>query len=87
MRLERVICIGLIRLYQYGLSPILPRTCRFAPSCSDYALEAIEGHGVVLGCWLTALRLLRCHPWGGAGYDPVPDRIAWSCRQHQHFSG
>jgi len=86
MRLERAVCIGLIRVYQYGLSPILPRSCRFAPTCSEYAREAIQDHGVLLGCWLAACRLLRCHPWGGAGYDPVPDRVAWSCRHHHHLS-
>jgi putative membrane protein insertion efficiency factor len=84
MRLDRAICIGLIRIYQYGISPILPRTCRYAPSCSDYASEAIARHGAILGCWLAARRLLRCHPWGGHGYDPVPDRIGWSCPHHRH---
>ena len=72
MRLERAICIGLIRIYQYGLSPLLPRSCRFAPSCSEYAAEAIELHGIGRGGWLALRRLLRCHPWGGSGYDPVP---------------
>ncbi len=84
MRLDRAICIGLIRVYQYGVSPILPRTCRYAPTCSDYASEAIARHGAILGCWLAALRLLRCQPWGGHGYDPVPDRIGWSCPHHHH---
>lgn len=84
MRLDRAICIGLIRVYQYGVSPILPRTCRYAPTCSDYASEAIARHGAILGCWLAARRLLRCQPWGGHGYDPVPDRIGWSCPHHHH---
>jgi putative membrane protein insertion efficiency factor len=75
MRLERTLCIGLIRVYQYGLSPLLPRTCRYGPTCSEYAREAIERHGVLFGCWLAARRLLRCHPWGGHGYDPVPERV------------
>ena len=79
MRLDRTICIGLIGLYRYGVSPLLPRVCRFAPSCSEYASEAIERHGVVFGCWLAGRRLLRCHPWGGHGYDPVPHRIG-GCR-------
>jgi putative membrane protein insertion efficiency factor len=85
MRLERAICIGLIRIYQYGLSPILPRTCRFVPSCSEYAREAIERHGAIAGCCLAVRRLLRCHPWGGSGHDPVPERFARSC-QHHHLS-
>lgn len=84
MRLERAICIGLIRVYQYGISPLLPRVCRYAPSCSEYAGEAIERHGVLRGVWLAGRRLLRCHPWGGHGYDPVPERAGWSCSHHPH---
>lgn len=61
-----------IRAYQLIFSPWLPRCCRFAPSCSVYAREAIERHGVGRGLELTWQRLWRCHPWGGAGYDPVP---------------
>jgi uncharacterized protein len=53
-----------------------PSPCRFDPSCSTYALEALEGHGAVRGSWLTIRRLARCHPWGGLGWDPVPDRKA-----------
>lgn len=86
MRLERLLCLGLIRCYQYGISPILPRSCRFAPTCSAYAAEAIERHGVLGGCWLTARRLLRCHPWGGEGYDPVPDHVGAGCRHEHHLS-
>ena len=78
MRPERALLVGLIRVYQYGISPLLPRTCRFAPSCSEYGRQAILRHGVILGCALTAWRLLRCHPWGGCGDDPVPERFAWS---------
>lgn len=78
MRPERALLVGLIRVYQYGISPILPRSCRFAPTCSEYARQAIIRHGVILGCGLAAWRLLRCHPWGGCGDDPVPERIAWS---------
>jgi putative membrane protein insertion efficiency factor len=61
-----------IRLYQWTLSPLLPRSCRFAPSCSEYAAEAVLAHGLIRGSRLAARRLLRCHPWGGHGYDPVP---------------
>ena len=74
-----ILCSGLrrlvvlpIRLYQLTLSPMLPRTCRFAPSCSEYAAEAILAHGPIVGGWLALRRLARCHPWGGHGYDPVP---------------
>jgi putative membrane protein insertion efficiency factor len=62
----------LIRCYQLGLSPLLGPACRYEPSCSQYALEAVERHGVVRGLWLGARRLGRCHPLGDHGYDPVP---------------
>ena len=64
---------GMIRLYQWFLSPILGPGCRYAPSCSEYAAEAVEAHGALRGSFLALGRLLRCHPWGGSGYDPVPD--------------
>lgn len=64
--------LGLIRLYQWFLSPLLGTACRFAPSCSHYGFEAILVHGPLRGSWLTLRRLLRCHPWGGSGFDPVP---------------
>ncbi|MEM7210269.1 MAG: membrane protein insertion efficiency factor YidD [Pseudomonadota bacterium] len=62
-----------IRGYRLFLSPWLGRSCRFAPTCSEYALEALEKHGAWRGSWLTIRRLSRCHPGGGHGYDPVPD--------------
>lgn len=61
-----------VRLYQLCISPLLPPSCRFVPTCSAYAIEAIARHGVLRGGWLTLRRLARCHPWGGSGYDPVP---------------
>jgi uncharacterized protein len=63
-----------IRAYQWVLSPLLPRSCRFAPSCSEYAAEAVLAHGLWRGMALAIGRLSRCHPWGGHGYDPVPPR-------------
>ncbi|MFY7778532.1 MAG: membrane protein insertion efficiency factor YidD [Elstera sp.] len=63
---------GVIHLYRGTLSPLLPRACRFEPSCSAYGLEALSLHGAGRGSWLTLKRLCRCHPWGGYGYDPVP---------------
>ncbi|HEV2300474.1 MAG TPA: membrane protein insertion efficiency factor YidD [Stellaceae bacterium] len=63
---------GMIRAYQLGLSPVLPPSCRYLPSCSDYAAEAIARHGALQGGALALRRLCRCHPWGGSGYDPVP---------------
>ena len=66
--------IGLIRAYQLLLSPFLPASCRYHPSCSAYGAEAIARHGPLAGLWLTLRRILRCHPWGGMGFDPVPER-------------
>lgn len=68
----RVVLKSLIRLYRYFVSPMLGPNCRFYPSCSCYAEEAIEHHGIVRGSYLTARRILRCHPWHSGGYDPVP---------------
>jgi uncharacterized protein len=62
----------LIRGYQVGISPMLPAACRYTPSCSAYAAEAVRRYGAARGGWLAAKRLLRCHPWGGHGHDPVP---------------
>ena len=61
-----------IRFYQLCISPMLPASCRFVPTCSQYAIEAIMKHGIFRGSYLAIRRLLRCHPWGGSGYDPVP---------------
>jgi putative membrane protein insertion efficiency factor len=61
-----------IRLWQVTVSAVLPPSCRFTPSCSAYAIAAIERHGLAKGGWLAMRRIARCHPWGGAGYDPVP---------------
>ena len=64
--------IALIRFYQLCISPLLPQSCRYTPSCSQYGLEALRKYGPMKGLWLTFKRILRCHPWGGSGYDPVP---------------
>lgn len=61
-----------IRFYRVAISPYTPPSCRFTPTCSQYALEALKRHGALRGSWLTAKRICRCHPWGGSGYDPVP---------------
>jgi uncharacterized protein len=68
----RVVLTSLIRLYRYALSPLLGPNCRFYPSCSCYAEEALNAHGVLRGGWLSVRRILRCHPWHPGGYDPVP---------------
>ncbi|MCH2038638.1 MAG: membrane protein insertion efficiency factor YidD [Rickettsiales bacterium] len=62
----------LIKAYQYILSPLLGPRCRHTPTCSEYAMQAIETHGAVKGSWLAIKRISRCHPWGTHGYDPVP---------------
>ena len=66
------IAIALLRGYQYVFRPLLGNNCRFFPSCSDYAIEAIGRHGALHGSWLAARRIGRCHPWHPGGYDPVP---------------
>jgi len=64
--------IGIIKVYQYAISPYLMPSCRYTPSCSVYGIEAIKKHGPFKGGWLTIKRVLSCNPWGGSGYDPVP---------------
>lgn len=64
--------IFLIRFYQIVLSPLMPATCRFEPTCSQYTVEALKKHGLFYGGYLGAKRIMSCHPWGKSGYDPVP---------------
>jgi putative membrane protein insertion efficiency factor len=75
-RLAHLLAIGVLLLpiyfYRYFISPLLGVNCRFSPSCSDYAKDAIIKHGALRGGLLTVKRILKCHPWGGSGYDPVP---------------
>lgn len=71
-RLMQYPLLALIRAYQLLISPFTPPACRFNPTCSQYAREAIIRHGACAGTWLALKRLARCHPWGGAGDDPVP---------------
>jgi uncharacterized protein len=79
-----------VRAYQVIVSPLLPPSCRFLPSCSDYAIEALGRHGALLGGGLALRRLARCHPWGGSGYDPVPQAepmtSSAACRHAGHGS-
>jgi uncharacterized protein len=72
MRLVTRLAIAVIGLYQALVSPVLPRACRFAPSCSEYARQCLVLHGFWRGSWLTLRRLLRCQPWHPGGYDPPP---------------
>jgi putative membrane protein insertion efficiency factor len=75
---------ALIWGYKLLIRPVIGPRCRYLPTCSDYALEALETHGLARGLLLAAGRLLRCHPWGGSGYDPVPPLGARRCASHLH---
>lgn len=66
------ILIALVRFYQLAISPWTPAACRYTPTCSCYAIDALREHGALRGFWLAVRRIARCHPWGGFGYDPVP---------------
>lgn len=68
----KTVLIALLRLYRYAISPMLGRNCRFHPTCSEYAIEAVQRHGALRGGWLAAKRVGRCHPFNPGGYDPVP---------------
>jgi putative membrane protein insertion efficiency factor len=90
MRALALIGIVPVRAYQWFISPLLPPSCRYQPTCSAYAIEALQRHGLLRGCFLAARRLLRCHPWGGSGYDPVPGALPDSghehCAHHHHIA-
>ncbi len=64
----------LVRFYQLAISPYTPSSCRYEPSCSQYTIEALKKRGVIVGLWLSLKRIFSCHPWGGSGYDPVPNK-------------
>lgn len=64
--------IALVRIYQWVLSPLLPSSCRYTPTCSQYTVQALQKYGPFKGGWLALKRIGRCHPWGGHGHDPVP---------------
>jgi putative membrane protein insertion efficiency factor len=76
--------VAIFRAYKRFISPALPTACRYVPTCSEYAIEAIERHGAIRGSWLTLCRLLRCNPFGGHGYDPVPQEKI-SAAKHRCF--
>ncbi len=64
--------VGMVRAYQWLLSPVMAPSCRYLPTCSEYAIESLRTHGPLRGTWLALRRIARCHPWGGSGHDPVP---------------
>jgi len=64
----------LVRFYQTAISPFTPSTCRYSPTCSNYTIEALQKHGLFVGGWLSLKRIVSCNPWGGSGYDPIPER-------------
>lgn len=70
------VLIALLKAYRFAISPLYGQVCRYYPSCSAYALGAVEQHGAVRGSWLAVRRVARCHPWAAGGYDPVPPRSA-----------
>ncbi|MBO4613613.1 MAG: membrane protein insertion efficiency factor YidD [Bacteroidales bacterium] len=69
--------ILLIQIYRKLISPLLPNSCRYTPTCSEYGLQSFRKHGPIKGFFLTTRRILSCNPWGGSGYDPVPDVCTW----------
>lgn len=71
-RLFTTLLLILVYFYKYCISPMMPAACRYMPTCSEYAVQALKRHGPIKGLYLAIRRILRCHPWGGSGYDPVP---------------
>jgi putative membrane protein insertion efficiency factor len=82
VKLVSALLIGLVRLYQMVLRPIMPPACRFFPSCSDYALEAVRAHGPARGAVLAVRRLCKCHPFHEGGFDPVPPAVPRGAHDH-----
>jgi len=78
----RYVAVQFLRGYKWLISPLLPPACRYVPTCSEYALEAIERHGAFWGTWMGVARLLRCHPFTKGGYDPVPLHRPAACPHH-----
>lgn len=81
MRFMRAVVLAPIRLYQVGISPLIPRRCKYHPSCSQYAVDAVRSYGVLRGAVLAAWRVLRCNPLSGGGFDPVESQAVFEPRQ------
>ena len=71
-KIINIVLIGLVKFYQYSISPLLPPTCRYTPTCSAYSIKALKKHGPFKGLFISIKRIVSCNPWGGHGYDPVP---------------
>jgi hypothetical protein len=71
MQPAKFVALHLLRAYKWAISPLFPPACRYVPTCSEYAMEAVERYGALRGLWMAAARILRCHPFGKSGYDPV----------------
>ncbi|RNL60748.1 membrane protein insertion efficiency factor YidD [Nocardioides marmoriginsengisoli] len=80
----RWILIGLLKGYRFAISPLYGQVCRYHPTCSAYALEAVSVHGGIKGSWLAVRRVASCHPWAAGGYDPVPAKATKARTQHDH---
>ena len=87
MKILEIAAVGVLRGYQLFIRPILPMSCRYWPSCSHYAIEAVKRHGVFSGGALAIWRLLRCNPWGGSGHDPVPEYLSSHKRGRRSSGG
>lgn len=74
MKILAIPFIWLVRFYQIAISPYTPSSCRYSPTCSSYTIEALQKHGIFKGGWLSIKRIVSCNPWGGKGYDPVPEK-------------
>jgi len=77
----KFVTLQLLRAYKWVISPILPPACRYVPTCSEYAMEAVERYGALRGGWMAIVRILRCHPFAGSGYDPV---VRVTAEKHSH---
>jgi putative membrane protein insertion efficiency factor len=74
-----------VKFYQLAISPLIPRSCRHTPTCSQYTIEALKVHGPLKGLYLAIHRILRCHPWGTSGYDPIPPKNNWRKKMWKEF--
>ena len=72
----KFVALQLLRAYKWAISPMLPSACRYVPTCSEYAMEAVERYGALRGGWMAAARILRCHPFAGSGFDPVVKQVS-----------